>query len=93
MQSDLTPLQEKVSDLVRGNKEWEVGFIPGFCRFLDYANTMSQVFLDVDLPMLSKLMEEAEQRDLARDFLTDPNKNYLILVRGKSMECSNPSLQ
>jgi hypothetical protein len=82
MINDLTPLKEKVASLVQGNKEWEPTFIPGFCRFLDYANTMSQVFLDIDLRMLSKLIEEFDQRDLIRDFLLDPNQNYLILVRG-----------
>jgi hypothetical protein len=89
MINDLTPLQEKVSRLVQGNKEWEQDFIPGFCRFLDYVNTMSQVFLDVDLPMISKLMEESDQRDLARDFLIDPNENYLILVKGRNEKQTN----
>ena len=83
MINELTSLKEKVSRLVQGNKEWEHSFVPGFCQFLDYANTMSQVFLDVDLNMLSKLIEKFDQRDLTRDFLLDPNKNYLILVRGK----------
>ena len=83
MINELTSLNEKVSRLVQGNKEWEHSFVPGFCQFLNYANTMSQVFLDVDLNMLSKLIEEFDQRDLTRDFLLDPNKNYLILVRGE----------
>lgn len=83
MKASLQSLNEKVSSLVQANKEWEPGFIPGFCQFLNYVNTMSQVFVDVDLPMLGKLMEETDQRDLTRDFLLDPNRNYLILVRGK----------
>lgn len=85
MKASLQSLNEKVQELVQANQEWEPEFIPGFCKFLDYVNTMSQVFLDVDLPMLGKLMEENDQLDLTRDFLLDPNRNYLILVRGTPM--------
>lgn len=74
-------LEQKLTELVSNNKDWSPELLPFFSGFLEYLNGMSQVFVDVDMNMLRDLIEFKEQREIVKDFLTNPNKKNIILVR------------
>jgi hypothetical protein len=78
---NIQEMQERIQDIIKNEKNWSEDLVSGTTRFLEYTSRIGQVFLEINNEVLTDLLNQEDQREMVREFLLDPNKIYLILVK------------